>query len=160
MLNISPTTIFVPLTTPRAKLDKLREFPVTVRTVGQTYDDSHHAAEEFQRETGATFIHPYDDPRTVAGQGTIGLEILEDLPTVDALLVPVGGGGMISGIAIAVKATSPQSKIIAVQPAASPALRDRCATVDATRCGARLPSAMGWQADWQDLLRGCAKAGG
>jgi threonine dehydratase len=123
-LNISPAMIFVPRTAPRAKIDKLRQFPVEVRAVGETYDDAHRAAEQYQRETGATFIHAYDDPRTVAGQGTIGLEILEDLPDVDAILVPVGGGGMIAGIAVAVKALAPSVKIIAVQPAASPALRD------------------------------------
>ncbi len=123
-LNISPATIFVPRSAPRAKIDKLRQFPVEVRAAGETYDDAHHAAEQYQRETGATFIHAYDDPRTVAGQGTIGLEILEDLPDVDAILVPVGGGGMIAGIAVAVKALAPSVKIIAVQPAASPALRD------------------------------------
>ncbi len=123
-LNVSPATIFVPRTAPRAKVDKLRQFPVQVRAVGETYDDAHHAAEAYQRETGATFIHAYDDPRTVAGQGTIGLEILEALPDVDAILVPVGGGGMIVGIAVAVKTLAPLVKIIAVQPAASPALRD------------------------------------
>ena len=124
LLGISPATIFVPRTAPRAKLDKLREFPVEVRTVGETYDDAHHAAEAHQRATGATFVNAYDDPRTVAGQGTIGLEIVEDLPDVDAILVPVGGGGMIAGIAIAAKTLAPAVKIIAVQPAASPALRD------------------------------------
>lgn len=123
-LGISGATIFVPGTAPRAKLDKLREFTVEVRTVGETYDDAHHAAEKYQQETGATFIHAYDDPRTVAGQGTIALEILEDLPDVDAILVPVGGGGMIAGIAIAAKTISPRVQIIGVQPAASPALRD------------------------------------
>lgn len=123
-LNISPATIFVPQTAPRAKVDKLRQFPVQVRSVGETYDDAHHAAEAYQREVGATFVHAYDDPRTVAGQGTMGLEILEDLPDVDAILVPVGGGGMITGIATAVKAHAPRVKIIAVQPAASPSLRD------------------------------------
>ena len=123
-LNIAPTTIFVPRTAPRAKIDKLRQFPAQVRAVGETYDDAHRAAEAYQRETSATFIHAYDDPRTVAGQGTIGLEILEDLPDVDAILVPVGGGGMIVGIATAVKTLAPSVKIIAVQPAASPALRD------------------------------------
>ncbi len=123
-LNISPATIFVPRPAPRAKIDKLREFPVQVRAVGETYADAHHAAEAYQRETGATLIHAYDDPRTVAGQGTLGLEILEDLPDVDAILAPVGGGGMIVGIAVAVKALAPSVKIIAVQPAASPALRD------------------------------------
>ncbi len=123
-LSISRATIFVPRTAPRAKIDKLREFPVKVRAVGESYDDAHHAAEKFQRETGAPFIHAYDDPPTVAGQGTIGLEILEDLPDVDAILVPVGGGGMIAGIAVAVKSLAPSVKIIAVQPSASPALRD------------------------------------
>ncbi|MBI5035219.1 MAG: pyridoxal-phosphate dependent enzyme [Chloroflexi bacterium] len=123
-LNISPATIFVPRTTPRTKVAKLHQFPVEVREVGGTYDDAHHAAEAYQRETGATFIHAYDDPRTVAGQGTVGLEILEDLPNVDAILVPVGGGGLITGIAVAAKTISPSVKIIAVQPTASPALRD------------------------------------
>lgn len=120
----SSTTIFVPRAAPRAKLDKLRQFPVAVRLVGESYDHAHHAAEAFQRETGATFIHAYDDPRTVAGQGTLGLEILEDLPDVDAILVPVGGGGMIAGIAVAVKALAPSVRVIGVQPSASPALRD------------------------------------
>ncbi len=117
-------TIFVPTTAPRAKLDKLREFSVDVRAVGATYDDAHHAAEHFARETGATFIHAYDDPRTVAGQGTLALEILQDLANVDAVLVPVGGGGMIAGMAIALKALAPTVRVIGVQPAASPALRD------------------------------------
>lgn len=123
-LSISRAMIFVPRTAPHAKIDKLREFPVEVRAVGESYDDAHHAAEKFQRETGMSFIHGYDDPLTVAGQGTIGLEILEDLPNVDAILVPVGGGGMIAGIAVAVKSLAPSVKIIAVQPRASPALRD------------------------------------
>ena len=123
-LNISPVTIFVPRTAPRAKIDKLRQFPVKVQLAGETYDEAHHAAEAYERDTGATFVHAYDDPRTVAGQGTLGLEILEDLPDVDAILVPVGGGGMIAGIATVVKALAPQVKIIAVQPVASPALSD------------------------------------
>jgi threonine dehydratase len=123
-LGIANATIFVPHTAPRAKLDKLREFSAQVSGVGETYADAHHAADKFAGQTGATFIHAYDDPLTVAGQGTIALEILEDLPDVDAILVPVGGGGMIAGIAIAVKAISPRVKIIGVQPAASPALRD------------------------------------
>ncbi|CAG0991508.1 partial L-threonine dehydratase catabolic TdcB, partial [Anaerolineae bacterium] len=85
-LGIAPAVIFVPRTAPRTKLDKLREFSVEVRAVGESYDDTHHAADAFARDTDATFIHAYDDPRTVAGQGTIGLEILEDLPNVDAIL--------------------------------------------------------------------------
>lgn len=123
-LNIAPATIFVPRTAPRTKLEKLREFPVAVRQVGETYDDAHRAADEFARANGATFIHAYDDPRTVAGQGTIGLEILDDLPNVDAILVPVGGGGMITGIAVAAKTLAPSTRIVAIQTDASPALRD------------------------------------
>jgi threonine dehydratase len=123
-MNISPTTIFVPQTAPRSKLAKLRQYPVDVRLVGETYDDAHHAAEKFERETGATFIHAYDDPRTVAGQGTIGLEIIEDLPDVEAVLIPVGGGGMFAGIATAIKTVAPSTQIFGIQPVASPSLRD------------------------------------
>ena len=123
-LNVSPATIFVPRTAPRTKLAKLREFPVEVRQIGETYDDAQRAADAFARATGATFIHAYDDPRTVAGQGTIGLEILEDLPNVDAILVPVGGGGMITGIAVAAKTLAPATRIVGIQTDASPALRD------------------------------------
>lgn len=123
-LGITNVSVFVPRTAPRAKVEKLKRYPVVVREVGETYDDAHRAAEEFQKTTGATFIHAYDDVRTVAGAGTIGLEILEELPELDAVLVPVGGGGMISGIALAVKTLSPRMQVLAVQPAASPALRD------------------------------------
>jgi threonine dehydratase len=123
-LRVSPATIFVPRTAPRTKLAKLREFPVAVRQVGETFDDAQRAADAFARANGATFIHAYDDPRTVAGQGTIGLEILDDLPNVDAILVPVGGGGMITGIAIAAKTLAPSTRIVAIQTDASPALRD------------------------------------
>jgi len=123
-MHIAPATIFVPRTAPRAKLEKLREFPVDVRAVGETYDDAHRAADAYARATGATFIHAYDDPRTIAGQGTIGLEILADAPTLDAILVPVGGGGMITGIAVAIKSLAPSVQIIGIQPSASPALRD------------------------------------
>lgn len=123
-MHIAPATIFVPRTAPRTKLAKLREFPVEVHPVGETYEEAHRAAEEYAHATGATFIHAYDDPRTVAGQGTLGLEILADAPAIDAVLVPVGGGGMITGIAVAIKALAPSVQIIGVQPAASPSLRD------------------------------------
>ena len=124
ILGIAPVTIFVPRNAPVAKLDKLREFPVEVRPVGDSYSDAHHAAQAFQTTTGATFVNAYDDPRTVAGQGTIGLELVQDLPDLDAILVPVGGGGLIAGIAIAVKALAPRIQVIGVQPEASPALVD------------------------------------
>jgi threonine dehydratase len=116
--------IFVPGTTPRAKLDKMRRLGVRVHAVGMSYDDAHHAAAEHERATGATFVHAYDDVRTVAGAGTIAVEILEAVADLDVVLVPVGGGGLISGIAVALKAVAPQVRVIAVQPEASPALRD------------------------------------
>ena len=115
-------TLFVPETAPAAKIDKLRTFPVRVEQKGATYDDAHAYALAHVRETGATYVHAFDDTRTAAGQGTVGLEILDDLPAVGDILVPVGGGGLISGIAVAVKARSSGARVIAVQPAASPAL--------------------------------------
>jgi threonine dehydratase len=115
-------TLFVPETAPRAKVDKLRGFPVTVHQEGATYDDAHVLAMAHRERTGATYVHAFDDPRTAAGQGTTGLEILDERPDVGAILVPVGGGGLISGVAAAVKARAPAVRIVAVQPEASPAL--------------------------------------
>jgi threonine dehydratase len=118
------TTVFVPATAPRAKVDKLRRFPITVHEEGATYDDAEKAALAFRARTGAIYVPAYEDDRTAAGQGTAGLEILEDLADVDTLLVPVGGGGLISGIAVVAKALSPAIRIVAVQPDASPSLRE------------------------------------
>lgn len=118
-----PATLFVPEAAPRAKLDKLRSFPVTVRVEGRTYDDAFALATAFAEKTGASYLHAFDDPRTAAGQGTVGLEILEDLPQVGTILVPVGGGGLLAALAVAVKAAAPQVRLVAVQPEASPALR-------------------------------------
>ena len=121
-------TIFVPKNTPRSKLQKLSYFSVDVRTAA-TYEECERAGRKFAERENATILHPYDDWRTVAGQGTIGLEMREVMPELDAILVPVGGGGLISGIAIAVKSVDPDIRIIAVQSAASPSfqksLRDK-----------------------------------
>jgi len=119
-----PATVFVPTSAPQAKVAKLRRFPVDVRQVGETYDDTVEAAEAFLRETGATSVHAFEDPRVAAGQGTVGLEVAEECPDVGTLLVPVGGGGLISGVAVAAKALVPGVRIVAVQPDASPALRE------------------------------------
>ena len=116
--------LFVPTTAPRAKLDKLWRFPVTVHEKGATYDDAALEAVAFRERTGATYVHPFDDPRTAAGQGTVGLEIALDLPEVDTVVVPVGGGGLIAGTAAALKALVPGLRVVAVQPDASPALRE------------------------------------
>jgi threonine dehydratase len=115
-------TLFVPETAPRAKVEKLRGFQVTVHVEGATYDDAHALAMSHVRRTGATYVHAFDDPRTAAGQGTAALEILDELPSVGAILVPVGGGGLISAVAVAVKARAPGVRVVAVQPEASPAL--------------------------------------
>ena len=117
-------TVFVPETAPRAKVDKLRTFAVEVVVGGRTYDDAHAAATERVARDGATYVHAYDDPRTAAGQGTLGPEIAEELPSVGTVVVPVGGGGLISATAVALKARVPGVRVVAVQPDASPALRD------------------------------------
>jgi threonine dehydratase len=118
------TTLFVPKTAPRSKVEKLRRFPVDVRETGATYDDAVEAARAFERETGATMVHAYDEPRIACGQGTVALEVLEECPEVATLLVPVGGGGLIAGMAVAAKALAPAGRIVAVQPEASPSLRE------------------------------------
>lgn len=123
-LGISNVTIFVPGPTPRAKVDKMKRFGVDVREVGVTYDDAHHAAAEHEQTHNATFVHAYDDARTVAGAGTVAFEILGQAQDLDAILVPVGGGGLISGMAVVLKELAPHIRLIAVQPDASPALRD------------------------------------
>jgi threonine dehydratase len=122
-----PATVFVPATAPRAKVDKLRTFPVTVVEGGVTYDEAATRAAEHADRTGARAIHPFDDVRTAAGQGTVALEILDQVPEVGTIVVPVGGGGLIAGMAVAVKAGRPDVRIVAVQPEASPALRDSLA---------------------------------
>lgn len=115
-------TIFLPHSAPRAKVEKFGQFAAELRFAGETYDDAHHAADAFASETGAHYIGAYADPEVAAGQGTLALEVLSALPETDAILVPVGGGGMISGVAVAAKASNPRIAVIGVQPDASPAL--------------------------------------
>jgi threonine dehydratase len=117
-------TLFVPESAPRAKVGKLRTFPVEVRQQGATYDDAHALAVEHAARTGALYVHAFQDPRTAAGQGTVALELIEQMPEVAAVVVPVGGGGLIAGMATALKARAPRVRVIAVQPEASPALRE------------------------------------
>ena len=113
--------IFVQANAPRAKVDKLRYFDVALHLEGCTYEEAHQAAEAFARETGATYVQAYDDVDIIAGQGTMGLEILTERPETDLILTPVGGGGMIAGVATAAKAMNPGCRVIGVQPEASPA---------------------------------------
>jgi threonine dehydratase len=120
----APATLFVPASAPRSKLEKLRRYPVELREVGGSYDDAAEAAEAFARETSAAFVHAFEDVRTAAGQGTVALEILEACPRPGAVLVPVGGGGLVSGVATVVKALAPATRVVAVQVEASPSLRE------------------------------------
>jgi threonine dehydratase len=119
--------LYVPATAPRAKADKLRTFPVEVVEHGATYDEAYAAAVDDVARTGAILVHAYDDPRTAAGQGTVAVEILDELPDVGTIIVPCGGGGLLAALAVYSKARSASVRIVAVQPEASPSLRDSLA---------------------------------
>ena len=119
--GVARADIFCPLTAPRAKVDKMRRLGVGLHLQGNTYEDAHQAAELFARETGATYVQAYDDLDVIAGQGTIALEVLEELPVVDAMIVPVGGGGMIAGLSVVAHERAPNCRVVGVQPEASPA---------------------------------------
>lgn len=112
-----PATIVMPVNTPFNKVARTESMGAAIQLQGDDLTESQAFAEKLSAEQGLIFIHPYDDPAIIAGQGTIGLEILEDVPELDALLVPVGGGGLISGIAIACKALKPELRIFGVEVA-------------------------------------------
>lgn len=109
------STIFIPSTAPISKIEATRKHGSTIRLVDGVYDDAYQEAIRFQKETGAEFIHPFDDEDVIVGQGTIGLELLEQLPEIDAVVVPIGGGGLISGIAYTLKSLKPAIKVYGVQ---------------------------------------------
>jgi len=114
--------IVVPTHTPQVKVDGIRQFGAELVLYGETYDEAEKKAKELAMQEGRLFISPYNDRYIVAGHGTVGLEILKDLPTVDSVIVPVGGGGLIGGIAIAVKSQKPNVRVIGVQSTASPVM--------------------------------------
>jgi len=120
--NIS-CTIVMPETAPLAKVMATQGYGAEVILHGFTYDDAYQHCLELQEELGTTFIHAFDDPDVIAGQGTLGLEMLSDLPDADALVVPIGGGGLIAGITIAARALRPNIKIIGVQAAGAASSR-------------------------------------
>jgi threonine dehydratase len=117
-----PATIVMPKPTPFVKVAATRGFGAEVVLDGETLADAQVTAEAIVAKAGATLIHPYDDPLIVAGQGTIGLEVVADHAGLDAVLVPVGGGGLVSGIAIAVKALRPATQVIGVETALYPSV--------------------------------------
>ena len=117
-----PATIFVPVGTPTVKIENTRRHGATVIEGGATLEEAAALAREYGDSRGLTYIHPYDDPLIIAGQGTIGLEMLSSVPDLDALIVPIGGGGLISGIAVAAKTLKPGIEIIGVQAALYPSM--------------------------------------
>jgi threonine dehydratase len=115
-------TIFVPETGSAMKRARIRAFGAELRPVPGIYDDAQAAAHDYAERTGALYVHAFTDARVVAGQGTVGLEILEELPNVREVVVPVGGGGLIAGIGTALKHERPGTKIIGVQSDRTPAM--------------------------------------
>jgi threonine dehydratase len=113
----APSTIFVPEDAPMTKVDAARHYGAEVRFVGATIEESLAAAREYVDESGATFVHPFEDELVIAGQGTIGLELADQLDEVETVLVPIGGGGLCAGIGLALKAVRPEVRIIGVQAA-------------------------------------------
>ena len=110
-------TIFVPEDAPMAKVDAARHYGAQVRFVGSTFEDALAAACECVKASGATFVHPFEDETIIAGQGTIGLELADQLDELETVLVPIGGGGLCAGIAVALKAVRPQVRVVGVQAA-------------------------------------------
>ncbi|MBN9497798.1 MAG: pyridoxal-phosphate dependent enzyme [Alphaproteobacteria bacterium] len=123
-------TIFLPKNVSPAKLAKLKDWGADARIVGDAWDESNAAALDFAKANGATYFHPFSDPDVVAGQGTLGLDILDDMPDIDTILIAIGGGGLIAGLATAMRARRPDIRIVGIEPVGAPTLR---ACLDAGR---------------------------
>ena len=118
----SPATVYVPETANQFKVEAIRRFGARVIAAGRNYNGAYVEALAAQQESGATFVHAYDDPDVVAGQGTIATEILSDLEEFDSVLVPIGGGGLIGGIALYLKSKKPGIKVIGAEPVGADAM--------------------------------------
>jgi threonine dehydratase len=123
----APATIFLPQSVAGDKVVKLEGWGARAVISGEVWDDSNRAALQYAKAEGLAYIHPFADPRVIAGQATIALEVLEEVPDLDTLLVAIGGGGLISGIAIAAKALNPRIRIVGVEPVGAPTLHDSLA---------------------------------
>ncbi len=117
-----PVTIVMPVTTPIVKVKQTQDHGARVILIGERFEDASAHARIMEADEGLTYVHPFDDPDVMAGQGTIAIEMLEDAPDLDMIVVPVGGGGLISGVAIAAKAIKPDIRIVGVQSKLYPAL--------------------------------------
>ena len=122
LLGINKAIVYVPETTPKTKIHKIKHYGAKVEKVGKNYDEAHEIGLRSIEKVGATFIDPCSDEMVISGQGTIALEILEENPSIDTILVPIGGGGIITGISTAAKGINPNIKIIGLQTAACPAM--------------------------------------
>ena len=127
MIKKIPCTIVMPENASPAKVAATRSYGAKVIRRGANYDDAWEATQQIAKSEGSTIVHAFDDPDVIAGQGTIGLELLEDLPDVDRIYVPIGGGGLAAGVAIAVKSRKPNVKIIGVESTAFPAMKESLA---------------------------------
>ncbi|MBO5228082.1 MAG: threonine ammonia-lyase [Lachnospiraceae bacterium] len=114
--------ICLPDAAPISKIEATRSYGADICLVKGVYDDAYAKALQLRDEKGYTFVHPFDDENVIAGQGTIGLELIEQLPDMDAVIVPIGGGGLISGVAFAVKALNPKIKVYGVQASGAPSM--------------------------------------
>jgi threonine dehydratase len=118
-----PATIVMPEAAPLIKVTSARRYGAEVIQRGDNFDEAYGHARTLGQERGRVFVHPFDDARVIAGQGTLGLELLEQMPDMDAVVVPVGGGGLIGGVALAVKSLRPDVRILGVESSALPAMR-------------------------------------
>jgi threonine dehydratase len=118
-----PAMVFLPRTVSPEKVEKLREWKAHVDIVGHVFDQANAAAMDYSGKCGALYIHPFADPLVVAGQGTLGLDILDEVPDVDTILVAIGGGGLIAGLSTAVKARKPGVRIIGIQAEGAPSMK-------------------------------------
>lgn len=133
-----PATIVMPRTTPLIKVETTRGFGADVVLEGATLTEASAAAHAIAQKTGATFVHPYDDPAIIAGQGTAALEFLDDCPDVDTLVVPIGGGGLMSGVAIAARAIRRDIRLIGVQTELYPSMKQVLAGEEPTVGGSTI----------------------
>jgi threonine dehydratase len=120
-----PVTIVMPKTTPMVKIMQTEQVGGKVVLEGETFDEAYATARSMEKQLGLTFVHPFDDPAVAAGQGTVALEMLEDAPEIETLVVPIGGGGLISGMATVAKALNPDIEVIGVQAQLYPSMYDK-----------------------------------
>ncbi|MCU1280823.1 MAG: L-threonine ammonia-lyase, partial [bacterium] len=122
-----PSTIYLPERAPQSTERRLREMGARVERHGRDWDDAWAVAEKQARDSGALLVHPFEDPEVIAGQGTIGLELVEQLGRFDVVVVAIGGGGLIGGIALTLKSLTPSLRIVGVEPTGATAMKDSMA---------------------------------